>query len=105
MIENLINRYTELLGSTSMSESMVIFIENASIIVVTVILAWLADFLLKKIIIGLIGQLARRTKTTWEDVFVRRGVFNRLGYHRQSLSTMPSSSYLKWREWSPSWRI
>lgn len=80
MIENLINRYTELLGSTSMSESMVIFIENASIIVVTVILAWLADFLLKKIIIGLIGQLARRTKTTWDDVFVRRRVFNRLAH-------------------------
>ncbi|MEA3462686.1 MAG: mechanosensitive ion channel [Bacteroidota bacterium] len=80
MIENWIFRYNELLSGAGLSDGMVVFIENATIIIITIILALLADFIVKKIIISAIAGLAKRSKNDWDDVFVRRKVFNRLAH-------------------------
>jgi miniconductance mechanosensitive channel len=58
----------------------VVFIENATIILLTIGLAILADFILKRIIIASIKNMAQRSKNDWDDVFVRRKVFNRLAH-------------------------
>ncbi len=80
MIERWIAWYAELLNKTSMSESLVILIENATIILVTALLAILADYLVKRIIIASIHRIARRSKNNWDDIFVERKVFNRLAH-------------------------
>ncbi len=49
---------------------MLVFIENATIMVITIILAFLADYIVKKIIISSIAQLAKHSKNEWDDVFV-----------------------------------
>jgi miniconductance mechanosensitive channel len=80
MIARWIGWYNELLTGTGMSERLVVFLENATIIILTLGLAILADFLLKRIIISSIKKLAKRSKNDWDDVFVRRKVFNRLAH-------------------------
>jgi miniconductance mechanosensitive channel len=80
MIERWINWYSELLSGTGLSDGMLIFIENATIIIFTIILALLADYIVKRIIVSSITRLAKRSKNQWDDVFVRRKVFNRLAH-------------------------
>ena len=80
MIERGISWYVELLSGTGLSDGMLVFIENATIIVVTILLALLADFIVKRIIISSIARLAKRSKNDWDDVFVKQKVFNRLAH-------------------------
>ena len=80
MIEKLINWYYGILTATELSESMVTFIENASIIIVTLGLALLADFITKRIIVSSISGLAKKSKNSWDDIIVERQVFNRLAH-------------------------
>lgn len=80
MIERWINWYLDLLNRTSMSEGLVILIENVTIIVMTILLALLADYVVKRLIIATINRIARKSKNNWDDIFVERKVFNRLAH-------------------------
>jgi len=80
MIEKVIIEYQLLLSNTGLSDGMLVFIENATIIVVTILLALLADFLVKRVIISSIARLAKKSKNDWDDVFVKQKVFNRLAH-------------------------
>jgi miniconductance mechanosensitive channel len=80
MIQNLIQWYHQLLSGTGLSDGMQIFIENATIILAIVILAFLADYIVKRIIITTITRLAKRSRNDWDDVFVKQRVFNRLAH-------------------------
>jgi miniconductance mechanosensitive channel len=80
MIEKWISWYSGILSGTGLSDKMVVFIENATIIIITVLLAFLADIVVKKIIVSSITRLAQRSKNKWDDVFVRQKVFNRLAH-------------------------
>jgi miniconductance mechanosensitive channel len=80
MIERGITWYNELLSGTGLSEGMVVFIENGTTILITIILALLADFIVKRIIIAAITALTKRTKNDWDDVLVKQKVFNRLAH-------------------------
>ena len=94
MIERLINWYVGLLSGTGMSDGLGIFIENATIIVVTILLALLADFIVKRVIISSITALTKRTKNDWDDVFVKQKVFNRLAHLAPALIVYYSLQYI-----------
>ena len=80
MIERWIEWYKQILTGTGMSDTMMVVLENSTIIIITIGVAILADFLVKRIIITSIKKLAQRSKNDWDDVFVRRKVFNRLAH-------------------------
>ncbi len=80
MVEQWINWYNELLTGTGLSKSLVDLIENVTIIVLTIGLALLADYIVKRIIISFITKLVRRSKNDWDDIFLERKVFNRLAH-------------------------
>ena len=80
MIERWINWYQGVLAGTGMSENLVVFIENTTVIIITIGLACGPDLFLKKIINSVFQRLPPRTKHDWDDVFVRRKVFNRLAH-------------------------
>lgn len=44
------------------------------------LMAWIADVIVRKIIVEVINHIARRSKNTWDDVFVEKKVFNRLSH-------------------------
>ena len=45
-----------------------------------VIFCWLINFLSKKIIIRIVAYYVRKSKTQWDDIFLEKGVFNRLSH-------------------------
>ena len=94
MIERGIHWYVELLSGTGLSDGMMVFIENATIILATVILALLADFIVKRIIISTIARLAKRSKNDWDDVFVKQKVFNRLAHLAPALIVFYALQYI-----------
>lgn len=94
MIETWIAWYNELLSGTGMSEGMVVFIENATVIVITVILAIVADFIVKRIIVSSIARLAKRSKSDWDDVFVEQKVFNRLAHLAPAIIVFYALNYI-----------
>jgi len=94
MIERWIEWYNTLLTGTGLSESLVVFIENATIIVITIGLAILADFIVKRIIIATIKQVAQRSKNDWDDIFVERKVFNRLAHLAPAWIVYASLQYI-----------
>ena len=94
MIERWIEWYNTLLTGTGMSESLVVILENATIIIITIGLAILADFIVKRIIIATIKRLAMRSKNDWDDVFVERKVFNRLAHLAPAWIVYASLQYI-----------
>ncbi len=73
---------------------MKLFLENATIILVTIILAVLADFIVKRIIIGSITRLVKRSKNDWDDVFVKQKVFNRLAHLAPAIIVFYALQYI-----------
>jgi len=94
MIEKWIQWYNGILSGTGLSDGMHIFIENATIILITILLAVLADYIVKRIIITTITRLARRSKNEWDDVFVKQKVFNRLAHLAPALIVFYALQYI-----------
>lgn len=80
MIQKLINWYEKILMGTSMSDSLRIIIENATLIIIVLLVAWLADYMVKRIIINGIKRITKKTRNEWDDILVKRGIFNRLAH-------------------------
>ncbi len=94
MIERWITWYQEMLAGAGLSENLVIIIENTTIIVITTMLAILADFIIKRIIIASINRIARNSKNKWDDVLVERKVFNRLAHLAPAVIVYYSLQYI-----------
>ena len=94
MIERGITWYSELLSGTGLSDGMLVFIENATFILIAIFLALLADFIVKRIIISAIAALTKRTKNDWDDVFVKQKVFNRLAHLAPALIVYYALQYI-----------
>lgn len=94
MIERWITWYFDLLSGTGLSDGLVVFIENATVIIITIGLAILADFLVKRTIIATIKRLAKRSKNDYDDIFVERKVFNRLAHLAPALIVYASLQYI-----------
>jgi miniconductance mechanosensitive channel len=105
MIERVISWYNGILTGTGLSESLVVFIENVTIILITLGLAALADFIVKRILITAIARIVKRTKNEWDDIFVKRHVFNRLAHLAPALVVFYALQYIfDLQSWSGSWR-
>ncbi len=48
------------------------------VILVIILLAWMANFIAKRIILGALHLMVKKSKTTWDDIIFERKVFNRL---------------------------
>ena len=80
MIEKLLEQYLTMLEGVGLSNQMAMIIENATVLVLIILLAFLADRITKRVLIGVIRQVVKRTKTTFDDILLQRKVFNRLAH-------------------------
>ncbi len=80
MIEKWISFLSELLLKSGLSAKTAGIIENIIVFVIILLLAFLADYLIKRILITSIKILVRRTKNTWDDIFLTKKVFHRLAH-------------------------
>jgi miniconductance mechanosensitive channel len=49
-------------------------------IIIIIFAAWLAHFLTRQVILRIVARIAKRTKTTWDDILVRNKVFSGLAH-------------------------
>ena len=94
MIDRLILWYGNVLTQAGLSESLTLLVSSATLVVVTAFLAFLADFIAKHIIISSIQRLAKKTKNKYDDIFVKRRVFNRLAHLAPAIVVYYSLPYI-----------
>ncbi len=58
------------------------------------VIALLADFIVKRIIIRIITQITKKTKNDWDDILVKEGVFNRLAHLAPAIIIYYSLQYI-----------
>lgn len=75
-MEQLTNFFSQL--SQYNAEHPVLF--DAFSLIGILVIAVIADFIAKRIILSLVERLAGKTKTEWDDYLVRRGVFSKLAH-------------------------
>ena len=68
----------DLLEKAGLAVSLSQNISRISIIVILILLALLINVLAKKLILSVIGRIVRKTHTTWDDIVLEKGVFDRL---------------------------
>ncbi len=68
--------FNSYLSQWDLSNSTLLFID----IILILALAWVLDFLIKKLIRGFVVKLVTRTKATWDDVLLDHQVFSRLAH-------------------------
>ncbi len=66
----------ELPGTEFMAKPMSAFL----IILLIIFIAWIAYFLTRQIIVRIVHRVAKRTKTTWDDILVKNKVFRGLAH-------------------------
>lgn len=80
MIENWIESLNKLILGWGLNENYVDYLEGSIILLVIFGLALLSDYLTKRILITSIKTYVKRSKNTWDDVFLEKKVFHKLAH-------------------------
>lgn len=80
IIEKWISALSSLLNNIGISESLARFLETSIILLAIFLLALIADLLTKKIIVSFLKSYVKRSKNTWDDIFLSNRVFHRLAH-------------------------
>lgn len=79
-MEKTITLYIDWLTNLGMSHELANFIRAVTIILLILIMSFIVDFISKKLIINFIARIVKRTKTEWDDIILKKKVFNRLAH-------------------------
>lgn len=78
MINDIYRFFAELFQSIGFSNILVTSLINLIYLLFILLLAWLSDFIGKKVIYVLIKRVTERTQTEWDNIMFRRKVFRRV---------------------------
>jgi len=89
------------LTNIGIDENTALLLKGIIIVVCLFIASYIVFLIARKIIVKILHEIAKRTKTTWDDVMVERRVFHRLAYIAPALlihALMPSMlmEYVTW---------
>ncbi len=70
----------QLLTSWGLNSMQAEVVRGIVIAIGIVLLAWLGNWITKKIIIRIVAGIIRRTKNEYDDIFLKKGVFNNLSH-------------------------
>lgn len=73
------NESTEI-GLHASFETLSDFARLGGVWLAVIFVAWLANFITKQVLVRAVQSLVKRTKTTWDDIFVEHGVFTKLSH-------------------------
>ena len=71
---------TELLERGGLSGKLANLSNVAVNLLIVLIIAWIADFIIRKVFIKILIKLVRKTTTTWDDILLEKKVFVRLAH-------------------------
>ena len=63
-----------------MSEKMIETALQFSLLAIVLFAAWILNFIMKKYILHIVERIVKRSRTTWDDVLLKRRVFHRLSH-------------------------
>ncbi|NOZ47716.1 MAG: mechanosensitive ion channel [Chlorobi bacterium] len=70
--------FAEWLKIIGMSDMAIIWLKSGIYIILMLIVAYIADRLTKKILLGSLKKFVDHSKSTWDDIMYNKGVFNRV---------------------------
>ncbi len=70
----------QLLTSWGLNSTQAEVVRGVVIAIGIIFLAWLGNWITKKIIIHIVAGIIRRTKNEYDDIFLKKGVFNNLSH-------------------------
>jgi len=76
--ERLIHQFQDLLLSWGVPENIIVFTRVAISVVIILLVAYIVKKIIDAIVLKVIHQIAKRTKSLWDDFLVERHVFKRL---------------------------
>jgi len=62
-------------------------------LIAIVFIAWLLHFITRKIMVRIVSRIAKRTKTTWDDILIKRKVFSGIAHLVPALILYYSSDF------------
>ncbi|MCT4603123.1 MAG: mechanosensitive ion channel family protein [Marinifilum sp.] len=82
------------------SEYWAVLLQSVIAAVVVILIAWLSDYIAKKILIAFITRVVRKTKTHWDDILLERKVFNKISHFAPAVIIYYSASLIDHKSWS-----
>jgi len=76
--EQLIHRFQQLLLNWGVPESIIMFTRVAASILIIALVAFITKKIIDAVVLRIIHQITKRTKSQWDDFLVERKVFKRL---------------------------
>jgi miniconductance mechanosensitive channel len=70
----------QLFIDAGLSFGLASFLSTAALVLIVVLFSWLSNLIAKAIIQHIVTRIVRRTKSTWDDVFLEHNVFTRLSH-------------------------
>ncbi|MDP4227931.1 MAG: hypothetical protein Q8910_16345, partial [Bacteroidota bacterium] len=75
----------DILTRMDLKDCMIPSVSHAIIIILIILLALVGDIITKRLIVTIITAYVKRSKNQWDDVFLEKGVFNRLSHFAPAL--------------------
>jgi len=66
--------------SSGINNNVVVFLNSLIILIIIAFLSFIADWITKKIILSILKRIIKKSKNTWDDIFLEKRVFNRLSH-------------------------
>jgi len=94
LINNLIQKVEQVFQNFGLSDNLTILLRTVIVGLIIILLALLADFLTKRILVQSIRRIVARTKVKWDDILIKRRVFIRLAHLVPALILYYSAGFI-----------
>jgi miniconductance mechanosensitive channel len=93
-ITDLIQKIEQLFQNIGLTENLTILLRTIIVATIIVVLALIADFLTRRILVQTIKRIVARTKVTWDDILIKRKVFTRFAHLVPALIIYYSAGFI-----------
>ena len=84
----------EWLSSLNLAEVQTVWLRMLILLSIAIIIAILADYIVKKILLNTISKLVKRSKTKWDDILLEKRFFNRIAHLAPALVLLAFNSII-----------
>jgi len=77
--------FKELFIDAGLSSSLSSLLSTVTLVLIVISLSWLSNLFAKVVILEVVTRIVKKSKTTWDDVFLEQKVFTRLSHFAPAL--------------------
>jgi len=94
LINDFILKLEQIFQNIGLSDNLTILLRTLIVATIIVVLALIADFLTRRILVQTIKKIVARTKVTWDDILMKRKVFTRFAHLVPALIIYYSAGFI-----------